>query len=357
MYNSVTDYDLFHHNTFAMRVKASEWIRFDSPGDLPAVLKHLEGRKWKVVGAGSNLLFTGDYDGVLLHSSIKGIEIGEPDREGTIMVRVGSGETFDDVIAHLASKGLWGAENLSGIPGQIGAGAIQNVGAYGVEIKDILESVEAYDTVANQMVTIGVKECEYAYRDSRFKHTPDRGRYIVTSVTLRVSQRPEPRLAYGALDKLVTHDNPTPVEIREAVISTRRAKLPEVPTLPSDFASSTDSSAPWPKAAGSAGSYFKNPLVPVETYQRLAAACAPANIPHYPSDNNLVKIPAAWLIEQSGFKGIRKGNVGVWYKQPLVLVNLTGRAAPREIIELEKEIISAVDTRFGIRLSPEVEKV
>lgn len=259
MYNSVPDYNLFHNNTFAMRVKASEWIQFDSPDDLPVIFQKLEGRRWKVIGAGSNLLFTGDYDGILLHSSIKGITIGQPDSYGTIKVKIGSGETFDDVISCLASKGLWGAENLSGIPGQIGAGVIQNVGAYGVEIKDILDSAEAYDTVTNKMVAIDVNECKYAYRDSRFKHSPDRGRYIVTSATIRVSERPTPKLTYGSLDKLVPHDNPTPVEVREAVIATRRTKLPDVATSPSDFSISTDTSAPWPTAAGSAGSYFKNP--------------------------------------------------------------------------------------------------
>lgn len=353
----IKDYDLSHNNTFAMRARCSEWIEFDSVSDLETLMPSVKERKWKVIGAGSNLLFTGDYDGVILHSNIKGIEFGEPDAEGYSLVRVGSGETLDEVIATLASRGLWGAENLSGIPGEAGAGAVQNVGAYGVEIKDILSCVEAFDTVTNRMVLFDVNECEYAYRDSRFKHSPDRGRYIITSVTLRVTRRHEPRLSYGSLDKVVTNAVPTPVEVREAVIATRRQKLPEVAVSDKDFADSTDPSAPWPSAAGSAGSYFKNPIVVPDLYRKIEEMVSPATVPHFFLDNGLVKIPAAWLIEQCGFKGYRKGNVGVWYKQPLILVNLTGHALPQEIISLERRIVDAVNSRFGILLTPEVEKV
>lgn len=357
MIKIIPDCDLSSLNTFGMRVKCKKWIEFSEPSDLLQMGLKDESSHWKLIGGGSNVLFIQPNETILIHSTIKGVDISDPDSEGIIYVRIGSGEVFDDVIALLAQRGFWGAENLSGIPGQVGAGAVQNVGAYGIEMKDILHSVEVFDISTEQFKEFSVEECNYGYRDSRFKHYPDNHNYIITHVTIRVTEKYSPHLNYGSLDKSLSSSHPTPLDVRETVIATRGNKLPDIAVQPFFFSADNINSGIWPVAAGSAGSYFKNPVVTYDEYCRIVEQMNPVVVPHYMVSDGMVKIPAAWLIEQCGFKGYFVGNVGVWYKQPLILVNLTGQATPDEILLLEREIIEGVKSKFSISLSPEVEKV
>lgn len=289
---------------------------------------------------------------------------------------------FDDFCQWAAQQGLWGVENLSYIPGEVGASAVQNIGAYGVEVKDVIHTVYCYDTVEEEFVSFPVQECGYGYRDSIFKDPQIKGRYIVTHVVFALSSEPQPRLEYGHLAVAVaeaTSDSSdpllTPSLIRKVIIKIRKEKLPE------------------PSVMGSAGSFFKNPVISLEHFQSIEAAAkaehgADYKVPHYiiegqPSVESAhegcgskssgchsersvsevekspqqIKIPAAWLIEQCGWKGRRSGGAAVYDKQPLVIVNYTGEAYPEEIIGLEKRIIASVKDKFGIELHPEVDHI
>ena len=286
-----------------------------------------------VLGGGSNLLFTKDFPGTVLHVGIGGITRHADDR-----VTCGAGVVFDEFCAWAAKEGLWGPENLSLIPGECGASAVQNIGAYGVEAKDILADIRAYDRQESRFVHIDPATCAYGYRTSRFK-TEWKGRYVITAVTYRLSQAPKPVLDYGGIRKALSchsersEESLTPEIIRETVIGIRREKLPD------------------PAETGSAGSFFCNPVVPREVFEGIEG-----NPPHYEVEGG-IKIPAAWLIEQCGFKGARNGGAQVYPKQPLVIVNETGEASPQEIIGLEQQVIDAVKAKFGITLHPEVEHV
>lgn len=327
--------DLTRLNTFGMKVTARYFYEYDSLADLLDLDFEELARPVKHIGCGSNLLFTGDFPGTLLHSAIRFIEVlSESSDEMT--VSVGAGVVFDDFCAWAAGKGWWGAENLSLIPGEVGASAVQNIGAYGVEVKDIIRTVFCYDTREEEMARFDVSDCAYGYRDSFFKHAD--GRYIVTHVVFALRKVYSPQLDYGNIRAALglTSETLTPQQVREAIIRLRREKLPE------------------PGKVGSAGSFFKNPVVSREQYERLCALVPGVSVPHYALADG-VKIPAGWLIEQCGWKGRRSGNAGVWDKQALVLVNTTGQALPEEIVRLEKQIVVSVRERFGIELSPEVE--
>jgi UDP-N-acetylmuramate dehydrogenase len=262
-------------------------------------------------------------------------------------VSVGAGVVFDDFCAWAAKEGLWGVENLSYIPGEVGASAVQNIGAYGVEVKDVIRRVYCYDTVDEEFVNFDVEECEYGYRDSIFKDPEVKGRYIVTHVVFALSRVPQPKLEYGHLKDAfaeVASSSLTPDLIRKTIIKIRKEKLPE------------------PSVKGSAGSFFKNPVISMADFQRIEASAkaelgADYMVPHYDLPDGTVKVPAAWMIEQCGWKGKRSGGAAVWDKQPLVIVNHTGDAYPEEIVGLEKRIIASVRTKFGVELSPEVEHV
>ena len=415
-------------NTFGMRVKARCFIEYDSVADLVDIEFEELARPVLHIGGGSNLLFTDDFKGTVLHSKINFIEIldechrdgveklnpshsGEwapPVHEATgghgfsnhpygassendrVLVSVGAGVVFDDFCEWAAKEGLWGVENLSYIPGEVGASAVQNIGAYGVEVKDVIRQVYCYDTQEEEFVHFDVEECGYAYRDSIFKRPEVKGRYIVTHVVFALSRAPQPKLEYGHLKDAVAEvasssSDPrlrklrhplagggtslpsdagpdtvadchfersgsgdekslTPALIRKVIIKIRKEKLPE------------------PSVKGSAGSFFKNPVVPMEQFLKIEAAAkvehgSDYKVPHYDLPDGMVKIPAAWMIEQCGWKGKRSGGAAVWDKQPLVIVNHTGEAYPEEIIGLEKRIIASVRTRFGVELHPEVEHV
>ena len=334
--------DLTKMNTFGMRVKARCFIEYDSVADLVDIEFEELARPVLHIGGGSNLLFTDDFKGTVLHSKIDFIEVLEGGEE--VLVSVGSGVVFDDFCAWAAKEGLWGVENLSYIPGEVGASAVQNIGAYGVEVKDVIRKVYCYDTQEEEFVNFDVEECGYGYRDSIFKRPEVKGRYIVTHVVFALSREPKPVLDYGHLRDAVSAVQVTPELIRKTIIKIRKEKLPE------------------PSVKGSAGSFFKNPVVPMEHFLKIEAAAKAEHgsdykVPHYDLPGGMVKIPAAWMIEQCGWKGKRSGGAAVWDKQPLVIVNHTGEAYPEEIIGLEKRIIASVKAKFDIELHPEVEHI
>ena len=381
--------DLTKMNTFGMKVKARCFIEYDSVADLVDIEFEELARPVLHIGGGSNLLFTDDFKGTVLHSKIDFIEILDEGPE--VLVSVGAGVVFDDFCAWAAKEGLWGVENLSYIPGEVGASAVQNIGAYGVEVKDVIRRVYCYDTVEEEFVSFGVEECEYGYRDSVFKDPEVKGRYIVTHVVFALSREPRPRLEYGHLKEAVsaslsgdpriepsalthplagggmspesnaeTASRLTPMMVRKVIIKIRKEKLPE------------------PSVVGSAGSFFKNPVISREHFERIEAAAKAEfgpdyKVPHYiietepspchpersegSSPEPLIKVPAAWMIEQCGWKGRRSGGAAVWEKQPLVIVNYTGEAYPEEIVGLEKRIIASVKAKFGVELHPEVEHI
>ena len=382
MINTTYYQDLTKMNTFGMKVKARCFMEYDSVTDLVDIEFEELARPVIHIGGGSNLLFTDDFKGTILHSKINFIEILDDchfDRAERVeksvepvLVSVGAGVVFDDFCDWAAKEGLWGVENLSYIPGEVGASAVQNIGAYGVEVKDVIKTVYCYDTVEEEFVSFDVEDCEYGYRDSVFKDPEIKGRYIVTHVVFALSRTPQPRLDYGHLRDAVIAASArhceegqspdvaifTPSLIRKVIIKIRKEKLPE------------------PSVMGSAGSFFKNPVISAEHFARIEAAAKAElgtdyKVPHYIVETSgrhceeqddvaichMVKVPAAWLIEQCGWKGKRSGGAAVYDKQPLVLVNYTGEAYPEEIIGLERRIIASVKSKFDIILHPEVEHI
>ena len=359
--------DLTRLNTFRMKVNARCFIEYDSVADLVDIEFEELARPVLHIGGGSNLLFTDDFKGTVLHSKIDFIEMIDSEADA-VLVSVGAGVVFDDFCAWAAKEGLWGVENLSHIPGEVGASAVQNIGAYGVEVKDVIRKVYCYDTLEEEFVHFDVSECEYGYRDSFFKRADVKGRYIVTHVVFALSREPMPRLDYGHLRDAVISEygecQLTPEMIRKVIIRIRKEKLPE------------------PSVMGSAGSFFKNPVISLEHFRQIEAAARNEHgpdykVPHYvissacaPATSSItsedeiqdeksfkIKIPAAWMIEQCGWKGRRSGGAAVWDKQPLVIVNYTGEAYPEEITGLENRIVSSVKAKFGVSLHPEVEHI
>ena len=333
--NIQKNYSLLPHNTFGMDVKASVFIEYESVEELKDLLGQsslVEGT-WLHIGGGSNLLFTKDYPGMILHSAIKGFEVvGENDEE--VLVRAGAGEVWDDFVAYAVEKGWYGAENLSLIPGEVGASAVQNIGAYGVEAKDLIVKVETIEVATGKERVFENEECGYAYRESVFKHAL-KGKYIVTHVIYRLSKKASYRLDYGnvrsELEKRgceLTLEN-----VRQTIIDIRESKLPD------------------PQVQGNAGSFFMNPIVPRPLFEELLSQYP--SMPFYEVDAERVKIPAAWMIDQCGWKGKQLGRAGVHNKQALVLVN-SGGATGQEIIALSEEIQRSVFDKFGVRIYPEV---
>lgn len=336
-------------NTFGMKVKARCFIEYDSVADLVDIEFEELARPVLHIGGGSNLLFTDDFKGTVLHSKINFIEeIGTDGND--VLVSVGAGVVFDDFCDWAAKEGLWGVENLSYIPGEVGASAVQNIGAYGVEVKDVIRKVYCYDTVEEEFVNFDVEDCDYGYRDSAFKDPEIKGRYIVTHVVFALSHEPQPKLDYGHLKAAVEEaaavsGKPvSPALVRKVIIRIRKEKLPE------------------PSVMGSAGSFFKNPVITAEHFTRIETAAkaelgADYKVPHYDLPDGTVKVPAAWMIEQCGWKGRRSGGAAVYEKQPLVIVNYTGEAYPEEIIGLERRVIASVKQKFDVVLHPEVEHI
>ena len=333
-------YDLSQRNTFGMKVSCRLYVEVTEPEDLLTLDFDALPQPLFVMGGGSNLLFTRDFPGTVLHLCNKGCHSERS--EESVLVTVGAGVVFDDFCAWAASEGLWGPENLSLIPGEVGASAVQNIGAYGVEAKDIIDTVHAFDRTSRAFVDIPGADCAYGYRASRFK-TDWKGRYLITAVTLRLSTTPNPKLDYGGVRRALGDREPSPKVIRETIIDIRRQKLPD------------------PEEIGSAGSFFCNPVIDREHFERIVALAKAENgpdyeVPHYDVGDR-VKVPAAWMIDQCGFKGAREGGAQVYPKQPLVIVNATGTATPEEIVALERRVIDTIRAKYDIELHPEVEHI
>ena len=331
----IENYDLSSRNTFRMKVKAALYVEYDSVEELQSLDLASLPQPVFHMGAGSNLLFTKDFPGTILHSNIKFIKYVDMGLD-EVLLTVGSGVVFDDLIANVAGNGLWGMENLSLIPGEVGAAAVQNIGAYGVEAKDVISGVVCLDTKDWTKTVFKVGECAYGYRDSRFKH--ERGRYIITSVLFRVTRKYSPKLDYGGVRAALEGRDLqalTPMDVREAIIGIRNAKLPD------------------PAQIGSAGSFFKNPVITREHFEKFATA----ETPHYDLPDGTVKVPAAWLIDQCGFRGKVLGGAQVYEKQPLVIVNASGSASPEDVLTLENQIIASVQQKYDITLHPEVDHI
>lgn len=326
------DYPLLAHNTFGMDVRARHFVEYGSVDELRAFLAAHQGERMFHIGAGSNLLFTGDFDGYVLHSGIDFREVQRED-DAHVFMRVGAGVVWDDFCAAMCAANLGGTENLSYIPGEVGASAVQNIGAYGAEAADIIAQVETIETATSHSRTFDNAECGYGYRQSVFKGEL-KGQYIVTAVVFRLAKQPTLRLDYGNLHDTLAHiGRPTVNDVRQAVIGIRRQKLPE------------------PSELGSAGSFFKNPVVPKAQADELLARYA--DMPHYAVGDGETKIPAAWLIEQCGWKGRTLGGAAVYEKQPLVLVN-KNHATPADVQNLARQITESIERRFGIAIEPEV---
>lgn len=330
----IKDYSLKAHNTFGLESRCNRFLEYENVEEARQVADILRESKvpYIIIGGGSNLLLTKDFEGIVVHSAVKGVSI-----EGRRM-RCGSGEVWDDVVSKSIENGLYGLENLSLIPGDVGASAVQNIGAYGMEAQQFIDKVCAVEIATGRMCTFHRDDCCYGYRDSRFKHEW-KNKYLICEVEYLLADSFVPHLDYGNVcaeltKKGLTEKNVTAQQVRETIIEIREAKLPD------------------PKITGNAGSFFMNPVVQRETYERLAAQYE--DIPHYDTaDENLVKIPAGWLIEQCGWKGKSLGRAGVHDKQALVLVN-RGGATGVEIVALCEAIRADVKTKFQIEIRPEV---
>lgn len=325
---------LLNFNTFNIDVKTDFLIEYDSVADLQSVIQLdvVKSNRVLHVGSGSNLLFMRDFKGVILHSQIKSIDIVAED-EHSVFVEIGSGVVWDDFVAYAVGNGWGGIENLSLIPGEVGASAVQNIGAYGVEVQDVIEKVKAVAIESGQVREFSNAECEYDYRESIFKKEL-KGKYIVTSIIFKLDKQPVFKLGYQHLEEEVRKNGDLSLSnIRQTIIAVRESKLPD------------------PKIEGNAGSFFMNPVISKHLFVELQSQYP--NIPHYFISETLEKVPAAWLIDQCGWKGKQIGNAGVHDKQALVLVN-KGGATGAEIVHLAEQIQLSVKTKFGIDLVPEV---
>lgn len=327
----ICNYSLKAHNTFGIDARCSRFLEYENEQEAQQVAQILNGSDtpYIIIGGGSNLLLTQDYEGIVVHSAIKGYEI-----EGTSMV-CGSGMVWDDIVAISLQHELYGAENLSLIPGDVGASAVQNIGAYGVEVKDLISEVYAVEISTGQHRIFKNSECGYGYRQSRFKQEW-RHQFLMTKVCYEFSPVFEPHLDYGNIRAELDRRgivSPSAQQLRQVIIDIRNAKLPD------------------PKVTGNAGSFFMNPVVSRDKYEALAAANP--GMPHYTVDDSHEKIPAGWMIEQCGWKGRSLGRAGVHDKQALVLVN-RGGATGSEIVDLCRKIQQDVKERFGVDIQPEV---
>ena len=325
------NYSLKAHNTFGIDAKCSRFLEFENELEAAEVAQILRKSilPYIIIGGGSNLLLTKDFEGIVVRSGIKGYTFDSDCME------CGSGEVWDDMVAVSIQAGYYGMENLSLIPGDVGASAVQNIGAYGVEAKDLIVNVWAIEIATGKACMWRNEECGYSYRQSRFKHDW-KNQYLIIRVSYRLSRTFTPHLDYGniraELEKKGIKE-PSAQQLRDVIIDIRNAKLPD------------------PKVMGNAGSFFMNPIVSREKYEVLAATYE--NMPHYPVDEAHEKIPAGWMIDQCGWKGKKMGRAGVHDKQALVLVNCGG-ATGEDIVSLCRQIQHDVKAKFGIDIYPEV---
>ena len=329
------NYSLKNHNTFGIDVKAKYFATFNSEEALTDLLKSeiIQKEPLFILGGGSNILLTKNFDGLVLANEIRGIEIVS-ENENYNTIKVGAGEVWHDFVLWSIEKNLSGIENLALIPGLVGASPMQNIGAYGVELKDVVESVDFIEIESGNKKTIENSACNFGYRDSIFKHEL-KGKVVITKVILRLSKAPINKTTYGAIDGELKNLNleANPKNIAEAVINIRNRKLPN------------------PAKLGNSGSFFKNPIIETNQFEELKIEF-PEMVGYKVSESE-TKIAAGWLIDNAGLKGYRKGDVGVHKNQALVLVNY-GKATGLEIINLAKEIQEVVKKQYGIQIEPEV---
>lgn len=329
MFSTYKNVSLLKYNTFGIDATSALLVEYTEASDLVTIFSTYGNMPFFHLGGGSNVLFTRNYDGFILHSRILGKEVISEDAD-VVVIKVGAGENWDDFVAYCVSHNYSGIENLSFIPGEVGASAVQNIGAYGAEAKDVIINVYVYDINDGSFKVIPVDECAYAYRESRFKHEKN---FIVTHVEYRLNKKFVPDIAYGNIkSRLKDENNVTLSELRDTIIEIRKEKLPD------------------PAVTGNAGSFFMNPVVSHEVFEKLYGKYP--QMPHYVMENG-VKIPAGWLIEQCGWKGKSLGNAGVHKNQALVLINLGGASA-QEVVDLSSAIVNDVKGKFGICIHPEV---
>lgn len=329
-----TDFSLKAVNTFRVEAVATRYVRFDSEIEIVDFLGRnpFDGRRRLVLGGGSNLLFVDDFDGIVLHPLLTGIDVVKADRRH-LWIKAMAGENWDNLVAFAVANGWGGIENLSRIPGSVGASAVQNIGAYGVEVKAVIDRVEAISIDDRKKVFLTPKDCGFDYRSSNFKGTWA-GRFIITAVVFKLSRQPEFVLDYPGVKAAVEDLGSINLEtIRQTIISIRQSKLPD------------------PEQVGNGGSFFKNPVIDGNALDKLLNGYP--DLPHYPQGDDQFKLAAGWMIERCGLKGKRAGKAAVHNKQALVMVNLGG-ATGREILELSEQVNGAVHDRFGIKLEREV---
>jgi UDP-N-acetylmuramate dehydrogenase len=329
------NYTLKNHNTFGIDVRAKYYFEFTDVADLSVFLasnQSISEEKILVLGEGSNILFLNDFDGLVIHPNLPGIQVVNEDRQN-IWIEVGAGEIWDEFVQYTVDYELGGIENLSLIPGAVGAAPVQNIGAYGQEVAHVIEKVKAFDLEKNRPLEFSAEACEFEYRNSIFKRML-KNRVVITSVIFRLEKFPEFVLNYGQVEEKVRALGAVNLaNIRKTIIEIRKSKLPEVSEL------------------GNAGSFFKNPEVDAVLADKLKNEYE--DLPLYPAKNEKVKLAAGWLIEKAGWKGVREGEVGVHEKQALVLVNY-GSATGHQIFNFSEKIKQSVYKKFGVLLEREV---
>ena len=332
-----TDVNLKTYNSFGFDAVAKQFAEIDEVIDLLTLIKSgaLQSQSTLILSGGNNILFQNDvFDGLVVYINTKGIEILREDGN-KVVVRAQAGEDWPDFVRFCVGKGWHGLENLAHIPGKVGAAPVQNIGAYGMELKDSFLRCEALDLTTGETKVFTQEDCRFGYRESIFKHEL-KGQYVITSVDFLLKKNAPLNLEYGNIKAYLEQNgigSPSLQQLHDAICAIRDAKLPDV------------------KQIGSAGSFFKNPVINIEQFETLQQQYP--NIPHYPDTEGMVKVPAGWLIEQAGWKGWRNEHVGVYNKQALVLVHYGGGKG-QDIVELAHKIQDSVEKKFGIRISPEV---
>jgi UDP-N-acetylmuramate dehydrogenase len=326
--------DLKPYNTFGISAKTKKFAQFSSLEELKTVLAEKQDEELLILGGGSNILLTQDFGGLVLRNELKGMELVSENDE-FVVIKCAAGEIWHQFVLYCVANNYGGVENLSLIPGSVGASPMQNIGAYGVEIKDVFEKLEAFHIETGEIHTFSKEMCQFGYRESIFKKEK-KGKYIITQVYFKLTKNLQINSSYGAIEDVLAAKGitkPSIKEISDAVIEIRSSKLPD------------------PKLIGNAGSFFKNPVVSLETHAKIKEKHS--NAPSYPIDANTVKIPAGWLIENAGWKGKTFENYGVHKNQALVLVNYGG-ASGKEIWDLSTAIKEDVLAKFGVDLEREV---
>ena len=330
------DVQLKPFNTFGIEATAKYFIEVSSIEQLQEILQNPDYQSTErlILGGGSNMLLTKDFEGLVIKIAIKGFEVVN-ENEDNIWLKVGAGVVWHDLVLQCVNQNYAGMENLSLIPGTVGAAPMQNIGAYGIEIKEVFEELQALELATGEIKNFDKAMCNFGYRESIFKHEA-KGKYIILNVTFKLNKRPTFHIEYGAIKDTLAEMNISEMSIKsmsDAVIHIRQSKLPN------------------PAEIGNAGSFFKNPEIPNSQFETLKAQFP--TIPSYPVSDTTTKVPAGWLIEQAGWKGQRFGNVGVHAKQALVLVNYGGGKG-EEIKDLSQKIQASIKEKFGIQLSVEV---